>query len=187
MEEYDRPYIGDDYPLDKDSLNRLALNDKYLYDKVFIESPRGVSLWKSKTSSTSLLAATGTSPTTLSGFDFTWTPEAGRVYVANFSFRSILTDATGSGNQRMVIAIYLDNKSQNGYITWELGQSIRYGGHLVQAIIYSPEEKESSLQVRYEMVATGAANITMEAAATYPTQFWVEDIGSASTVSRVIQ
>lgn len=187
MEEYQRPYIGDDFPLDKDSLNRLALNDKYLYDNAFIEAPRGVVLWKKKTTDSSLLASTGTNPTNISGFDFLWTPEDNRIYEAHFVYRSILTDATGSPSQRLVVAIYLDDSSQNGSITWWLAQSTRHHGHHVSALIIAPPAIESSLQVKYEMVNTSSSNITMEAAATYPTQFWVEDLGSASTVTKVIE
>lgn len=186
MEEFSETYIGQDYPLDKDSLNRLSLNDKFLYDNIYIESPRGVVLWKKKTSNISLVSSTGTNPTSMSGLSFDWTPEPNRVYQAHFTFRSILTDGSGSGDQRLVVAIYLNNSSQNGYITWWLASSLRHGGHHVQAIIPNPASVESIIDIKYEMVNNSGPNITLEAGATYPAQFWIEDIGSYSMLDMEI-
>lgn len=184
MEEFSETYIGQDYPLDKDSLNRLSLNDDFLYQKICVESPRGIVLWKSKTSNTTLTPV-GTAPTTISGFEFLWTPEANRVYKACFSFPYLTTASSPSGTGKYVIAIYLENESQNGYVSWYISENQTRAGFFLEAIIDGPQSVEQTISVKYETVSV-LQNITLIGSSTAPTQFWVEDIGVSGKVSTIV-
>jgi hypothetical protein len=180
VEDYEKAYIGDDYPLDVDSLNRLALNDDFLYQKICVESPRGIVLWKQKTTDTNLDSSVGQVPTVLDGFSFLWTPDGNRNFLATFSF-GYLTTPAGSGNGRYVLAIYLDGISQNGLVSWLIGPSQQRCGYRVEAFIQNPSPSEHLIEVRYEMVNMGV-DCNIQASATEPTQFFVEDIGPAGRI-----
>lgn len=177
MEDYERPYIGEDYPLDKDSLNRLAMNDDYLYQKICVESPRGIVLWKQKTSNLNLDSSTlGLDSSDISDFTFTWTPEDNRIYKACFSYGRIISDASATDG-RYILAIYLDGISQNGFVSWSIGGSQTRCGFLVEAIIEKPSVVEHTISVRCSFSGM-YKDLNIQGSSTSPIQFWIEDIGS---------
>ncbi len=161
---------GENNTLDIDRLNKMAQNDRYLYEKL-VNAPRGVIAWEDRTTDFSISSASGGSTI----FTFDATADLNRKLRLTLTYNSLLAGA-GSGVNLVEYYFKVDGL-MIGNVRSDAMLSTLYVGAGTYHVFYNNTDVNEKT---FSINAKRASNftVTMNAHAFYPIQFVLEDVGS---------